>query len=200
MEISEMGPTRDLDRLQGARLDKRLDRLPRLGRAKAEIVAQVLGRADAKRLGRAFDEGAMRFVLVRRRQGKNFGRDDPLRQIVDALEAAAPSRRRDVARPEEPFERLLGVAPLPPTGAATFFLEVRGGARTLIADALEKALRLRAALAREQPQTLPTGLATIRTGHSPAQQGVQRQRQERRLMGPIFKQPPSLSPSPSGRI
>ena len=192
VKIGEMGPAGNLDRLENARLDERLDRLSRVVRAETEIIAQVLRRGDAERLSRALDEGALRILLVRSRQSEDLGRNDALGQIVDPLEAAAPRRRCDVARPEQPFERLFGVAPFPPARPAAFFLEVRGGAGTLVADALEKAFRLGAALAREHPQALPTGLAAIRAGHPPTQQGMQRQRQERRLMGPVFEQPPLL--------
>ena len=105
-----------------------------------------------------------------------------------------------MACPEQPFERLFGVAPLPPTGAAALFLEVRGPAGTLVADALEKTFCLCPALAREQPKALPASLPPICTGHPPAQQRMQRQRQEGRLVGPIFEQPPLLPHSPRGHV
>jgi hypothetical protein len=55
VKIGEASPTRNLDRLENARLEERLDRLSRLVWAETEIVAQVLRRGYAKRLGRALD-------------------------------------------------------------------------------------------------------------------------------------------------
>ena len=68
----------------------------------------------------------MRLVLIRGWQREDLGRNDALRQVVDPLEAAAPRRGRDVAGPEQPFERLLGVAPFPPARSAAFFVKIRG--------------------------------------------------------------------------
>jgi hypothetical protein len=129
-------------------------------------------------VSRALDEGALRLLLVRCRQGEDLGWNDALRQVVDALEAAAPRRRRDVARPEQPLKRLLHVAPLPPARPAAFFVEIRGRSRSLLADAIEKSFRLGPALARKQPQALPADLSALGAGHPPAQQGMQRQRQQ----------------------
>ena len=161
-----MGPARNLDRLENARLDQRLDRLSRIVGPEAEIVAQVLPRGDAERLSRALDEGALRVLLVRSRQSEDLGRNDALGQVVDPLEAAAPGRCRDVASPEEPLERLLGVAPFPPARPAALFFQVRRRTRTLVADAIEQRFRLGPPLAREQPQALPASFAAIRRGPS----------------------------------
>ena len=49
VEIGEMSPARNLDWLENARLDERLDRLSRIMGPEAEIVAQVLPRSDAER-------------------------------------------------------------------------------------------------------------------------------------------------------
>src|SRR3984957_12477575 len=76
VKIGEMGPARNLDRLENARLDERLDRLSRIVGAEAEIVAQVLPRGDAERLSRALDEGALRILLVWSRQGEDLSRND----------------------------------------------------------------------------------------------------------------------------
>ena len=155
--------------------------------SETEIIAQVLPRGDAERLSRALDEGALRMPFVGCRQSEDLGRNDALGQIVDTLETAAPRRRGDVASPKEPLEGLLGVAPFPPAGPAALFLQVRGGARTLVADAIEQRVRLGPPLAREEPQALPANLAAIRAGHPPAQQGMQRKRYERGLMRPVFE-------------
>ena len=128
-------------------------------------------------------------------RAKNLGRNDALGQVIDAFEAAAPRRRRDVSRPKEPLEGPLGVTPFPPARPAAFFLESEA-ARGPGADALKKAFSLCPTLVRENPQTFPTGLSAIRAGHPPTHQGMQRQRQERRLMGPIFEQPPLFPASP----
>ena len=60
VKIGEMGPAGNLDRLENARLDERLDRLSRVVRAETKIIAQVLRRGEPKRLSRALDEGALR--------------------------------------------------------------------------------------------------------------------------------------------
>ena len=70
VKIGEMGPARNLDRLENARLDQRLDRLSRIVGAETEIVAQVLPRGDAERLSRALDERALRVLLVRVSAGR----------------------------------------------------------------------------------------------------------------------------------
>ena len=65
VKIGAMGPARNLDRLENAGLDQRLDRLSRVVRAETEIIAQVLRRGQPKRLSRALDEGALRMPFVR---------------------------------------------------------------------------------------------------------------------------------------
>ena len=120
VKVGEPRPARNLDRLEHARLEERLDRLSRIVRAKTKIVAQVPLRGDAERLSGAVDERALRVLLVRSRQGEDLGRNDALGQVVDPLEAAAPSRRRDVSRPEQPLERPFRLRSIPtsPTGRA----------------------------------------------------------------------------------
>ena len=101
-----------------------------------------------------------------------------------------------MAGPEEPLERLLDVAPLPPARSAALFLEVGGRTGTFRADAVQDRLRFGAALAGEEPEALPAGPSAIRAGHPPAQQGMQRQRQKRGFMRPVFEQAPLLPASP----
>src|ERR1700722_15399912 len=137
VKIGEASPAGNLDRLENARPDQRLDRQSGVVWTETEIVAQVLCRGDAERLGRALDEGALGILLVRSRQGEALGRNHALRKVVDPLETAAPRRRRDMTCPGQPFERPFGVAPFPPARPAAFFLEVRGRARTLVANAIE---------------------------------------------------------------
>ena len=62
VKIGEVSPPGNLDRLENARLDQRVDRLSRVVRTETEIVAQLLRRGDAERLGRALDEGAVRLT------------------------------------------------------------------------------------------------------------------------------------------
>ena len=132
-----MGPARNLYRLEHTRLDERLDGLSRLIRTKTEIVAQVLRRSDAKRLSRTLDERALRVLLIGRRKSEGLGRNHALGQVVDPLETAAPRRGCDVSRPEQPLERLFGLAPFPPARPAALFFKVRCRAGTLVANAIE---------------------------------------------------------------
>ncbi len=137
VKIGEPRPAWNLDRLENARLEERLDRLSRIVWAKTEIVAQILLRGDAERLSRALDEGALRVLFVRSGQGEDLGRNDALGQVVDPLEAAAPHCGRDVSRPKQPLEGLFRVAPFPPARPAALFFQVRGRMGTLVADAIE---------------------------------------------------------------
>jgi hypothetical protein len=100
VKIGQAGPPGNLDRFENASLGERVNRLSRVVGAEAEIIAQVLRRGDAERPGRAIYEDAMRLLLLRRRQGEDLGGNDPLREVVDPFEAAAPRRCGDVARPE----------------------------------------------------------------------------------------------------
>ncbi len=69
VKIGEMGPAGNLDRLEDAGLDERVDRLSPLVRAKTEIIAQLSRRGDAKRTSRTLDERALRILLVRKSSG-----------------------------------------------------------------------------------------------------------------------------------
>ena len=195
-----LAPAFDRDREEGAFLDQRGDRRPRLLHAQPEIVAQVRGGGDAERAGGESDEAAMRLRLVGGRQGEDRGRDHALGEIVDAREAAPPGGGGDASRPEQIFERALGVAPLPPAAAALALLEVRGRQRPLGCDPRQHRFRLGAALGGEGAHVPPADLAALRARHPPAQQGMERERQQRGLVRPIFEQSALAPAAPGGAV
>ena len=131
-------------------------------------------RPRSRRRGRGRSErgAAMRVRLVRRRQRKDRGRNHPLAEVVDPLEAAAPGRGGDAPGPEQPFQRALGVAPFPPAAAASCLLEVRGRHRPVAARSGRGRPQLRRGARRRRRGCAPAGFAALGPRHPPAQQGV----------------------------
>ena len=79
-------------------------------------------------------------------------------------------------------------------------LEVRRCERSIAADPREQSLGLAAAFAGEGADMAPADLAAIGPRHPPAQQRMQRERQQRGLVRPIFEQPPFPLAPPGGAI
>ena len=127
LEVGCAAPALDLDRQQRALLDELGEPVARLRHPEPEIVAQVALGRDAERPGRDAEQPALRLGFIRRRRADDRRREHALGQVVDALEAA-PRRRRDEAGPEQPFERVLAVAPAPPGAAPGAALRELAGA------------------------------------------------------------------------
>ena len=121
----------------------------------------------------------MRLGLCRGRECQDLRRDDALREVVEPLEARTTRGRGDVARPEQPLEHPLRLAPLPPTRAAT--LQLRGGKGSVILDALEQPHRLHPPLVGEDPQAPIARHSPIGSCHSPSKERLEREREKRGL-------------------
>ena len=193
MQIGWPLPALHPHRRQVARLDQL--RQPRTGlrHRHAEIVAQVALGRDTHGPGGDRQQGAVGVFLARRRRIDDGGRQYPFGQIVDPLEAA-PGLGGDQPGPEKPFQRPLAVAPFPPAGLALGSVgEIAADGRPVLLDPAQHAVDIVRPLTPEPRQPAPE-LAVPRPRHPPAQQRLHRQRQQRRLMPPIFEQRWFLAP------
>ncbi len=128
-------PGLDLHRNQVAGGDEVGDASLHIRYGQAEIGREIANRRDSQSLGRYGDEAALCVASSRRRQGQDLGRQDALRQVVDALESSAPCRNPDLAAPEQIFERQLAFAPAPPRAARRGrAVEIGCGQRSSIRD------------------------------------------------------------------
>ncbi len=113
IEVAGPLPALHLDRPQLAGLDELGDAVAGPRRGQPEVVAQVARGRDAHRARRHAQQDPLRLLERGRRRRDHLGREHALGQVVEALEPA-PARRRDLPAPEQPLERALGVAPVPP--------------------------------------------------------------------------------------
>jgi hypothetical protein len=79
-------------------------------------------------------------------------------------------------------------------------LEIGGGHRPLGRDPLQDRVGFGAPGAGEAPEALPAGLAALGPRHPPAQQGMERERQQRSLVRPIFEQAALAPFAPGGAV
>src|SRR5205085_2163911 len=141
MEVSEVAPASDADRDQRPLLGKLHDARGGVGGGEAEIVAQVPGGGDSEGSGGVEEEAPLGILAGGCRQSEDFARKYAFGQIVDPLERGAAGKGGDLAAPEQPFQRLLGVAPLPPAAPPSAF-EIRSRQWPFRGDAGEHRLRL----------------------------------------------------------
>ncbi len=118
IEVGRLPPALDPHGNKLARLDQFRD--PRFGvlRAEAKVVPEVARGRYAERAGCEAQEVTVRLRLAGRRPVQDVSGQDAFGQVVDPLEAGAAGGRADQTRPEQPFERALGVAPSPPAAGA----------------------------------------------------------------------------------
>ncbi|MNT49956.1 hypothetical protein D3C72_1868420 [compost metagenome] len=118
---------------------------------------------------------------------QQVGGNDALRQVVEALEAPAPGHRH-LAGGEQPLQRMLFRAPVPPgpgpLGAGAQGARAEG---TLLAHGLQHPLDHLALLETETRQLLVDPLAIGGPAHAPAQQRIEFQRQQRSLVAPVLE-------------
>ena len=165
-------------------------RAPRLGGGEPEVVAQVALGRDAERARGDAHELALGVLDGGRRRRDHRGGQHALGQVVEALEAAPP-RGRDLPAPEQPLERALDVAPVPPRAGARRALlldHVAGRDRAARAHLVEHVRHQLGAVAPDPPHPAP-GLVR-RAVHAPAQRRLQGDRDQRRLVAPVLEQPP----------
>ena len=189
MHVRRLPPSFDADRYQFPSLDEFPDALLARSHADAEVVAEIFFSTHAKRAGGDSHQRALRVFDRGSRHGEDSRRDNSLRQIVHALEAAT-SRRRELARGEQRFNRALAVAPSPPSaparaGAGDFASRERAALANLVERRLHEA--------RTAPIELPNPRIVVlvifsRRRHSPAQQWMHLEWHQRRHVSPILEQ------------
>jgi hypothetical protein len=170
VQIGLLLPTAHPHRDDGAFLDQLLEWKPHVIGGNAVVVAQIACRRDAERFRRAPKEHPPGVVAARGRHLKNGARQDPLGQVIDALEAAPAVGRRNQPRPEQPFERVLRVAPCPHAPRGSGVGHIGSGQRSIRPDALEHGVGLGALFFGERCESLPYPLPSQRARHAPAQQ------------------------------
>ena len=189
-EIGRLLPAIDRHRLDRPLLDELCDRQLGLGDRQAEIVANVDFGRDAMGARPGERQGADRVGLVRGRRRRDGRRNGALGQVVDTLEAAAMARRH-LARPEQVFERRLALVPAPPGAAALArIVEFAGRERPAPADLGDHGAHIARVLGREPDEAAIDADAGGGAAHAPAHQRLHVERQQRRLMRPVFEQRP----------
>ena len=169
------------------RLDQLRDPVAGVGQRQAEIVPQIRRRGDPHGLRRNPHQVANGVRLGRCRQVDDPGGQGALGQVIDALEAVA-GLCGDQPGPEQPLQRPLAVRPGPPAGGpARTFGEVAARDRPAPLDLGQDPIDIVALLASEPRQACPHRPAP-RPLHAPAQQRLGLERQERRLVSPVFEQ------------
>ncbi|MNE10173.1 hypothetical protein D3C80_1028740 [compost metagenome] len=186
------------DRDQNPLLRQVRDRPPRRIQGLTEIVAQLGFGRDPVRPRRPFDQSAMRIHFRRRRRRQDRLGQDPFDKVIDPLKTPSPFRGRDVARPEQPLQRPLGVAPFPPAGSPLVSFEIRGRHGAVGPDAVQNLHGLGTTFARVELHPAPARLAAVGLGHAPSQERMQIKGDQGRLMRPVFEQPP-LAGLPPGQ-
>lgn len=124
-------PAFDFNRHEAALFGERGNGVVALVGVGLKIVAQVSGSRHAHCAGAAVDQMTLRRGGVGRRKVSDSLRDDPLRQVIDPRKAAAPRCGGDEGGPEQPFEGMFGMAPVPPAAPALAVLEGGGGERAI---------------------------------------------------------------------
>ena len=194
MEICLVLPAFDADGQKLAGLDQFLDAALHVGRREPEIVAQVARCGDAECAGRNAQQFAVRVGGFRDRRIEDGGRQHALGQIVEPLEAAA-RMGGDASGPEQPFEGVLLVAPAPPAAGTLCAVDVGGRDRAACGDFPIDVLDQAGMFAAPFGQSPIHFLAPAGALHAPAHQRICLDRQERRLVRPIFEQPALASRS-----
>ena len=152
------------------------------------VVGQVPQRSHPERARREDHQLLAGLRLGRGRSGEHPRGQHPLRQVVHAGEVVRPPPRGDPTGPEQPFERLLGVIPVPPGAFGDGALrQVAGHDRAAVDDRLVDALDVAGALLVHPHQPAPR--RPFRgPGHLPAEQVVLVDGDVRRLVSPVLEQ------------
>jgi hypothetical protein len=126
-------PARHRGRHEAGLLEHRVDLLA----AQAVVLGEVRARGHAERAAGLADEAGQAGRVVRV-VGQHRGRQHAVRQVVDAL-PAPPRRAHHLADVEQPLDRDLDVAPVPPLAAPLPAAQLAGGQRPLRPQAVEHA-------------------------------------------------------------
>jgi hypothetical protein len=191
VQVRRAAPALDHDREEDARLDELRDGGRRASRRDPEVVGEASQRADAVRARGDLDERAHRIGVGGPRPCEHLDRQDPLGEVVAALEGRVAPCWGDLTGEEEELQDTLGGRPVPaPSGAGTRMLRLverlhlaRGHGpvgRHERAD-LDDELRV---LQRDVTDDAPRGGEVV--APSPAEQRVRRGRDVRRLVSPCL--------------
>ena len=156
----------------------------------AEVVAQVGLGGDSERRRGDPDEPALGLGRIRRRRREDLGGQDPLGQVVEALEVDPP-RGHHLAGEEQVLERDLAVVPVPHVAGPRLGSRDPGRARAdgaLLGDEVHRVGDELGALADDATDRPPR--LGVDAGHPPAKQRVALHRDERGLVGPVLDQAP----------
>ncbi|MCY1431433.1 hypothetical protein D9M71_474010 [compost metagenome] len=141
-------------------------------------------------------QAALGLVFTQDGVRKHRRGNHPLRQIVEPFESA-PSGNGHFTGSEQPFQRMLFRAPVPP-GAGPFLTgrQAAGPQRALLLDRRQHPANCVLLLTTEARQLLINVLATSGTLHAPAHQREHGKWQQRGFMPPILEQrtTPALTP------
>lgn len=194
--VSRLFPALYLAHLQLAILDQFGQAIAAVGGVETEVIAQVLLGPHAQRSSTVQQQAAQGLSFSDRGL-QDIAGNDPLRQIIEPLKPTATGHR-DQACGKQPFQRMFLVAPVPPrAGAFLSGRQAAGPQCALLLDGLQHTLNRGLLLTPEARHLRINALALLGPLHAPAHQRVQRHRQQRRLMPPVFEQraPPPLAPS-----
>ncbi|MNN27448.1 hypothetical protein D3C81_1409840 [compost metagenome] len=165
-------------------------------KVQAEIITQVLLRTDPQGRCRMPQQAALGLVFTQDGVRKHRRGNHPLRQIVEPFESA-PSGNGHFTGSEQPFQRMLFRAPVPP-GAGPFLTgrQAAGPQRALLLDRRQHPANCVLLLTTEARQLLINVLTTSRTLHAPTHQREHGKWQQRGFMAPILEQrtAPALTP------
>jgi len=181
-------PALHLDRLQAAIGDEFGQCCPALRRFQAEVVAQVAFGRHAQGGGGVQHQALVCFGFARLGLIEDGPWQYVVRHIVEPLEATSP-RHCHLACGEQPFQRMLLLAPVPP-GAGPFLArrQAAGAQGPLFAHRRQHPGDHVLAFAAELRKLAVDATAVGSVGHAPAQHWVETQRQQRGLMAPVFEQ------------
>ena len=186
--IGDLPPVGDFTHLQLTSFNQLSQTRPSIRRAQAKVITQVFFRTNAQCLRRMQQQTALRLGLVRRGLLQDRSRNHPLGQIVQALETASP-RHCDLTGGEQPFQRMFLGTPVPPWPGLVFAgRQTAGTQRAPLLNRSQHAANGFLLFATKPRQLLIDVFATLGPLHTPAQQRVHRQRQQRRFMAPVFEQ------------
>src|SRR5215213_198891 len=192
VEINGSLPTLDADGKEVAGLDELGNAGLGVDGLETKIVPEAALARNPESADRMLQQCALRLLRRWRRRFQDLGREHPFGEVVDAFEAA-PTGRRDLPRPEQPFERPLSVAPAPPRAPALgAALELAGAQRTAGFDLAPHRGDEIALLPFEPGKSPVDAFPPGRSLHPPAEQGMQVDPDERGLVTPVLKEPPAF--------
>ena len=157
------------------------------GTRHAEVVAKVAAVATPRARAAIDQQRPMGVGLGGRRRRQDGGGQHPFGEVVDPLEAA-PGPGGDLAGPEQPFERLLAVGPVPPAGLARPVREIAAGQRARPLDLAPDGVDIARRVARRSGRARSRSRRPLRRAIRQRNSGCISTGMKRGLMAPVFEQ------------